>query len=180
MITGYATINSALQAMQIGAFDYIAKPFTREELRKVVRRAANLVGVSQSAGRDSRMMSGEATNAGDSEIMGIGEHTWLMRQENGDVVMGVERPLLYSLGKIQTIYLPAEGDEIRQGSVYFQIFSADLRSQSLLSPLTGRVVEVNQSIIDDPSRLVEDPYGEGWLIRLDPEKFDEEIKMLGR
>lgn len=180
MITGYATINTALQAMQIGAFDYIAKPFTREELRKVVRRAANLVGVSKSAGQESKLFSKEAGGVSDSEIKGIGEHTWIMRQENGDVIMGVERPLLYSMGKIQTLYLPSMGDEIRQGSVYFQIFSADLRSQSLLSPLTGRVVEVNQKIIDDPSRLVEDPYGEGWLIKIEPEKFDEEIKMLGR
>jgi len=36
MITGYATINTALQAQQLGAFDYLAKPFTRDELLKVV------------------------------------------------------------------------------------------------------------------------------------------------
>ena len=47
MITGYATINTALQAMQLGAFDYLSKPFTRDELKKVVRRAADLVNASK-------------------------------------------------------------------------------------------------------------------------------------
>ncbi|MCK5742889.1 MAG: response regulator, partial [Chlorobi bacterium] len=42
MITGYATINSALQAMQLGAFDYLAKPFTKEELVKIIHRALDM------------------------------------------------------------------------------------------------------------------------------------------
>jgi len=49
MITGYATINTALQAKQLGAFDYIAKPFTRKELMGVIRRAAELVTAAKTS-----------------------------------------------------------------------------------------------------------------------------------
>ncbi|MFN3781909.1 MAG: response regulator, partial [Candidatus Kapaibacteriota bacterium] len=130
MITGYATINTALQAMQLGAFDYIAKPFTRDELRKVIERAASLVSAQSSTEGKSPLQNEIISN-----IQGIGQYSWLMMNDEGLVVLGVERAVLYSVGKIQTVYLPSVGDEIRQGSVYFQIFSSDLRTQSIFSPL---------------------------------------------
>ncbi len=176
MITGYATINTALQATQLGAFDYIAKPFTKDELRKVVKRAADFISASWDKPKneieeDKMKMKGN--------LKGIGEYSWMVRQEDGTVLIGVERPFLYSIGKIQTVYLPSKGDELRQGSVYFQVFSSDLRSQSLLSPLSGNVVEVNKYVIDNPNASLQDPYNKGWLIRIDPTNFDNEIKLLG-
>ncbi len=174
MITGYATINSALQAMQFGAFDYIAKPFTREELRKVIGRASSLVESQLKS--DSKL---PLQNELISNIRGVGQYTWLMMDDEGLVVLGVERALLYSVGKIQTIYLPSVGDKIRQGSVYFQIFSSDLRAQPIFSPLSGTVVEVNERVIQDPEVAVQDPYGDGWLIKLRPENFEADMKTLG-
>lgn len=181
MITGYATINTALQAQQLGAFDYIAKPFTREELKKVIKRAIGLVIASQNAGKNLSTLSigripVEKRQGG---IKGIGEHSWFIRNDDGIVLIGVERAFLYSIGKIQNIYLPAVGDELRQGSVYFQIFSTDLRSETLLSPLSGIVSAVNDELFYNPDILLDDPYGKGWLIKLSPNKFDEEIKIIG-
>jgi FixJ family two-component response regulator/glycine cleavage system H lipoate-binding protein len=178
MITGYATINTALQAMQLGAFDYLSKPFTRDELKKVVQRAADLVNASQKTKTEEEKKTGDYGKIS-GNIKGIGEHSWFMRQEDGAVLIGVERPLLYTLGKIQTVYMPAIGDKLRQGSVYFQIFSTDLRSQSLLCPLSGDVIEINQNVVDNPNKALEDPYGDGWLIKIEPENFSEEVKLLG-
>ena len=177
MITGYATINSALQATQLGAFDYLAKPFTRDELRKIVARAADLVAVSKTV--DSNKIIRKDPEKVTGEIKGIGKHTWMMRDDDGTVLIGVERPFLYSIGKIQTVYLPAKGDELRQGSVYFQIFSADLRSQSVLSPLSGSVIEVNQKVLDNPNEALQEPYSDGWLLKIAPSNFEEEVKLIG-
>ena len=115
-----------------------------------------------------------------SSIKGIGEHSWLMHEDDGSVLIGVERTFLITIGRIQTVYLPSEGDELRQGSIYFQVFSADLRSQSLLSPLSGIVVKVNDDIYNNPNEMLEDPYGKGWLIKIKPTNLDEEIKLIGR
>ena len=71
------------------------------------------------------------------------------------------------------------GDEVRQGAVYLQIFSSDMRSYSVLSPLSGSVVEVNQKVVDDAESALQDPFGDGWLIRLKPSRFDAEVKELG-
>ncbi|MGQ9818414.1 MAG: response regulator [Candidatus Kapaibacteriales bacterium] len=175
MITGYATINTALQAMHFGAFDYIAKPFTREELRKVIERSASLVPSLQKAQTTQSPLQNELI----SNIRGVGQYSWLMMNDEGLVVIGVERAILYSMGKIQTVYLPSVGDEIRQGGIFFQIFSSDLRTQSIYAPVSGTVVEVNQKVVENPEIAVEDPYGEGWLVKLRPSNFEEDMKTLG-
>ncbi len=179
MITGYATINTALQAQELGAFDYLAKPFTRKELMKIVKRAADLAKTSREKAAASENPAAVGAEKMPSSLKGIGEHSWLMIEEDGEVRIGVERPFLYSLGKLQSVYLPEVGDELRQGSVYFQAFSADLKSDSLLCPVSGIVTDVNKEVIDNPNKALEDPYGQGWLLKLSPTKFEEERKLLG-
>jgi len=176
MITGYATINTALQATQLGAFDYIAKPFSKKELLGVLKRASDLV----TAGATGVAAEG-AGNARQEvdRIKAIGDNSWLMLLEDETVMLGVEGSFIQMIGKIQSIYLPDKGDEIRQGGQYLQIFSADMRSHTILSPLSGTVMDVNQKVLDDPSSALQDPYGEGWLIKLKPDRFDAEIKLLG-
>ncbi|MBU8932857.1 MAG: response regulator [candidate division Zixibacteria bacterium] len=181
MITGYATINTALQATQLGAFDYVAKPFTRKELQGVVRRAAEMASPPDSAQRGQ--ITGERSDTDSheriQEFKSVGDNAWLMLRDDGIVVFGVEHSFLQTIGTVQNIYLPSIGDKLRQGGTYLQIMSTDMRSHSLVSPLSGTVVEVNQKVIDDPQSALQDPFGEGWLIRLQPSRFDLEIKELG-
>lgn len=179
MITGYATINTALQATELGAFDYIAKPFTKSELRSVIQRASELVlkseAVREKAGAEAKGAAGISAR----ELKAIGDFSWIMVQEDSTVLMGVERSFLHTIGRIQNIFLPSVGDKLRQGSAYLQIFSSDLRSHTVLSPLSGQVIEVNEKVLDNPATALEDPYGDGWLIRLKPSRFEIEIKELG-
>jgi len=180
MITGYATINTALQATQLGAFDYIAKPFSRKELQGVVRRAADLVRATE-AGPESATTGTASTGTPQvAELFkAVGDNTWMVLEEAGIVLLGVEHSFLTTIGRIQALYLPNIGDEVRQGGVYAQFFSADLRSHTVLSPLSGTVVEVNQQVLDDPATTLQDPYGDGWLIRLKPSRFEQESGEFG-
>ncbi len=186
IITGYATINTAIQAIESGAFDYIAKPFTRKQLREVVRRAAELVSVSRKAIKPKILSDIEEKDIAGKEISNeqinktAGNFSWFILEEDGTVTIGIERAVLYSVGAIQTVYLPSVGDSIRQGSVFFQLFSADLRTQSLRSPLSGEVARVNKKVVADPQGALQDPYGEGWLIKIKPAFYEDEIKLLGR
>jgi CheY-like chemotaxis protein len=180
MITGYATINTALQATKLGAFDYIAKPFSRKELVGVMKRASDLVTAAADSGAPGGARAGtEEAGHRQETIRLVGENSWLMVQEDGSILLGVEGSFVQTIGRIQSIYLPNRGDEIRQGGSYLQIFCADMRSHSIPSPLSGTVVEVNQNVIDDPESALQDPYGEGWLVRLKPSRFESERKILG-
>jgi glycine cleavage system H lipoate-binding protein len=178
MITGYATINTALQSMQLGAFDYLAKPFTRDELKKVIIRAADIISASEGVISDN-ITHLEIDDPVGKGFKGIGKNSWMMVLDEGYVQIGVERPFLINMGQIQSVYLPSVGDEIRQGSVCFQAFSADFRSQSLYSPLSGLVIEINEFVNKEPGKALQDPYKDGWLFKIKPSNFDEEIKVIG-
>lgn len=180
MITGYATINTALQATYLGVFDYIAKPFTRSELLSVVNRAVQLVRATTERTNLAPSDPGEspAQLSDPQNKRTVGEYGWKRLEDDGTVVLGIERSFVESVGRIQNIFLPARGDEIRQGGVYLRIFSADLRSHTVLSPLSGIVVDVNQSHGGQPQALAERAEDE-WLVRLKPSKFEFEIKELG-
>ncbi len=178
MITGYATVNTALQATQLGAFDYVAKPFAKSELLGVINRAVDLA-LAQAALGDSRQIATGGNRLETKTFKTIGDNSWVMLERDGAVLLGVEHAFVQGLGKIQTVYLPEPGDELRQGSVYLKIFSSDLTAHPIMSPLTGTVIEVNQQVLADPNKALEDPYGEGWLVRLRPTRFDEEIALLG-
>ncbi len=179
MITGYATINTALQATELGAFDYIAKPFTKSELRAVLQRACDIVSKSEDAVADPKAEVTAGPKAPPKGLKTLGDFSWMMVQNDGTVLLGVERSFLLTIGQIQNIFLPSAGDKIRQGSVYLQFFSTDLRSHAVLSPLSGTVVEANEKVSETPSSILEDPYGEGWLIRLKPSRLEFELKELG-
>jgi CheY-like chemotaxis protein/glycine cleavage system H lipoate-binding protein len=177
MITGYATINTALQATQLGAFDYVAKPFSKAEFRSVVKRAADVV--SSDSGSAAEADTAVKPHDSARSFKNIGDKSWMMMQDDGMVLMGVERSFLLAVGRLQNIFLPARGDKLRQGSVCMQLFSADMRSHTCVSPLSGTVVDINDKIAAQPELLIEDPYDEGWLIKLDPANYEYELKVLG-
>lgn len=176
MLTGYATINSALQAMEMGAFDYLAKPFTREEIKRVINRATDLVRIKRSQKESEQPI--QSSKKFQNTITTTGKNTWFMTLQDDLLLIGVERPILIDIGSIVSVYLPEIGDEIRQGSVFLEIVSLDLRTHTATAPFSGTVVEVNKYILNNPDKLIEDPYDKGWLIKIEPFQFEEELSAL--
>lgn len=183
MVTGYATISTAMQAMKLGAFDYIAKPFTRAELRGVVRRASHLAaemgGPPPSGPEDVATGEQDSGPRRSSVLRTLGHNSWMMMLEDGSVQIGVEEAFVRGIGVIQEIDLPTPGDRLAQGAVCLQIFSADLRTHVVWSPLSGQVVEVNPRLRQDPTAALQDPYDQGWLLRIKPSNFEAERQVLG-
>lgn len=173
MITGYATISTALQAQKLGAFDYIAKPFTKAELVSVVRRASEMVLASNP---DQEPHPSINTH---SDFRHIGESTWISIQDDGTVNMGVDRAFLEKTADYPVLYLPAERDEIRQGAMFMQLLAPDRQTHTVLSPLSGSVVAVNESIRTLPKPQAPEDQPGLWVIRLTPSKFKYEIQNLG-
>ncbi len=92
------------------------------------------------------------------------EHDWA-RIEGDDAVLGITWFAQDALGEIVYAELPEAGSELAAGEPYGELESVKAVSE-VFSPLTGEVVEVNESLQDEPQRVNEDCYGEGWLIRL--------------
>lgn len=92
------------------------------------------------------------------------EHEWL--DSASPATVGITSVAADALGDIVYLELPAVGDEVTAGAVIGEVESTKSVSE-LFSPVSGTVVEVNQAAVDDPSLVNSDPYGAGWLLRVE-------------
>jgi len=102
------------------------------------------------------------------------EHDWA-RIDGDEAVLGVTWFAQDSLGELVHYEPPQEDARIEKDRTYGEVESVKAVSD-LISPLSGRVLEVNQKVVDAPETVNEDPYGEGWLVRIgltDPAEVDQ-------
>jgi len=92
-------------------------------------------------------------------------HTWAAG--DGDVVtVGLDDFAAQLVGPPDALELPAVGSGVRQGERAWRVRVAD-RSLAMLSPVGGRVVAVNREVLESPRLAAEDPYGKGWLLKVE-------------
>ena len=92
------------------------------------------------------------------------EHDWA-RVEGDEAVLGVTWFAADSLGELVHFEPPAVGATVTKDESYGEVESVKAVSD-LVAPLSGEVLAVNQAVVDAPETVNEDPYGEGWLIRI--------------
>jgi glycine cleavage system H protein len=90
-------------------------------------------------------------------------HTWLSQEGHDTARVGLDDFCSRLLGEIDAVELPDLGDQVGQGQPAIAT-RKDGRKIAVLSPVAGRVLAVNQEVVADPRILVDDPYGEGWLM----------------
>ena len=99
-----------------------------------------------------------------AELRYNAEHDWA-RIEGGEATLGITWFAQDSLGDLVHFEPPDDGAEVAKGSSYGEVESVKAVSD-LISPLSGTVIEVNAKVVSEPETVNEDPYGEGWLIRI--------------
>lgn len=99
------------------------------------------------------------------------EHEWT-KLEDDLVIIGITDYAQDALGEIVYIELPSEGDEITKGNPFGAVESTKSVSD-LYAPVSGEVVEVNEALLDSPEAINEDPYGDGWMIKVKPYDIGE-------
>jgi len=98
------------------------------------------------------------------ELQYHSEHDWA-RIEGEEATLGITWFAQDALGELVHYEAPEEGAEIAKGSSYGEVESVKAVSD-LIAPLSGVILEVNQKVVGEPETVNEDPYGEGWLIRI--------------
>ncbi len=101
------------------------------------------------------------------------EHDWA-RVEDDEAVLGITWYAQDALGELVHYEPPAVGATIAADAPYGEVESVKAVSD-VFAPLSGEVLEVNQKVVDAPETVNEDPYGEGWLVRIrlnDPSEAD--------
>ena len=101
------------------------------------------------------------------------EHDWA-RIEGDEAVLGITWFAQDALGELVHYEAPEAGATVAKDASYGEIESVKAVSD-VVSPLSGEVLEVNQKAVEEPEIVNDDPYGEGWLIRIrmsDPGEAD--------
>jgi glycine cleavage system H protein len=101
------------------------------------------------------------------------EHDWA-RIDDDEAVLGITWFAQDALGELVHFEPPGEGASTAAGSSYGEVESVKAVSD-VIAPLSGEILEVNQKVVDAPETVNEDPYGEGWLVRIklsDPSEVD--------
>ena len=114
-----------------------------------------------------------ATESYPDELKYHREHDWA-RVDGNEATLGITWFAQDSLGELVHYEPPEQGASIAKDSSYGEVESVKAVSE-VISPVSGEVIEVNQKVVEAPETVNEDPYGEGWLIRVrltDPGEAD--------
>ena len=95
------------------------------------------------------------------------EHEWA-RVEGDLAVIGITDYAQDQLGDVVYVELPKVGERVEQFKVFGVIESVKTASD-LYAPISGEIVEINQSVVDEPAQVNDAPYGDGWLIKVRPD-----------
>ncbi len=183
VITGYASIESAVETVKFGAMDYVQKPFTEDELLEFVKTAVikrqdklekqmrhkiHLIkpGISE---RKSRFELNVPAGAFISK-----QHAWARIELNGAVCIGLDDLIRKIFTKIDRVELPETGKRIEKGETLFSVSFGDY-SLKIPSPLSGQVISVNSEQTEHPEWLAIKPFELSWMCRIEPSDLAGEL-----
>lgn len=102
------------------------------------------------------------------------EHEWV-RTNGSDVIVGITDYAQSSLGDIVFVELPTVGTVLDKGHSCIVVESVKAASD-VYAPISGKVVEVNNALVDTPEQINRDPYGAGWMVKIElsnPKELDD-------
>ncbi|MCD7779241.1 MAG: glycine cleavage system protein GcvH [Candidatus Gastranaerophilales bacterium] len=98
-------------------------------------------------------------------------------EENGNYNIGLTDYAIEQLGDIVYVELPSIGEEYTKGEIFGTIESVKAASE-IYMPVSGKVIEINEQLIEKPELLNESPFEEMWLIKISSETYDEDSQDL--
>lgn len=104
------------------------------------------------------------------------QHEWA-RADANRVTVGITQYAQDALGDVVYVDLPAAGTRVEKGQPFGEVESTKSVSD-LYAPLTGTIVERNESLESQPELVNSDPYGEGWMVVIEADQLDELEGML--
>lgn len=105
------------------------------------------------------------------------EHEWLRREDDGSVTVGITDHAQAALGDLVYVELPEVGQDLDVDGEMAVVESVKAASD-VYAPIAGSVVAVNEELADDPEKINTDPYGDGWIVKLQPEGSIDESALM--
>jgi len=183
IITGYATVETAVECMKYGAMDYVEKPFTEDELleftrkllikreeriKQTIKPSVNITNVENILGSKS---TGFSIPGG---VFISDTHCWMSINQEGQAQIGIDDFAMKLIGKVDSIESPNLGMQVGKGEV---LFTAKVNGKAIQfkSPISGKVVRVNNQLFEDLSALEYSSYHKNWVCIIDSDELDSEL-----
>lgn len=102
-------------------------------------------------------------------------HEWARMEDDGTVTVGISDHAQGQLGDLVYVELPSVGDSVEAGNACAVVESVKAASD-VYSPVSGKVIKVNDALADKPEAINEDAFGDGWIFRIapsDPSEMEE-------
>ncbi len=180
MTTGYSTVENAVKSLYNGAIDFVPKPFTADELISSVSRGLRYLEIQKKIFESKNKIDDPSIIyvPCPAKYFRLGYASWASLDNTGSIVVGVTDLFLKTIESINEIELQKIDDEIVQGNTCSQIKSKEELVHFVLSPVSGRIIEMNERLLTDTSIVEKDPYFNGWFYRIIPSDSEYELKHL--
>ncbi len=186
IITGYATVETAVECMKYGAMDYVEKPFTEDELleftkKSLIKREDKISKMLKPKVQITQLKETSGAKSPEFQIPGgvfISDgHCWANVSEDGSAKVGLDDFAKKVIGKIDAVELPNLGMTVKKGQSLFTI-EQGTRNISFKSPVSGKVKEINKFINEEIDSLNVTSYDQNWICEIDADELDSEIPTL--
>jgi CheY-like chemotaxis protein len=186
VITGYGSIETAVQTLQHGACEYVQKPFTADELAEfakklTIKREARIEAQRRPNVRVVAPEMAEVVSASEYCVPGgaflSAGHAWVRIEPEGQVRVGIDDFVRKALGTVKAVALPERGKVVKQGEPLFTL-KGPAGEVQVVAPLSGRVEHDNAGLLTDPGDLLRSPYDRGWVCLLTPSDLAAELPAL--
>ena len=183
IITGFATVETAVDCMKFGAMDYVQKPFTEDELlefvkKLLIKREDRISKTLKPKVHITHFKEAAGAKTPEFQIPGgvfISEgHCWANVSEDGTAKVGIDDFAKKIIGKIDSIGLPNLGMVVKKGQSLFNIAQGQ-RTISFKSPVSGKVKDVNKFINNELDSLDFTPYDKNYVCEIDTDELDSEL-----
>ncbi len=184
IITGYASVETAVETMRYGAMDYVQKPFTEDELiafvkKALIKRQDKIQKQLKPKVHITHVPTSDDFTQGEFAIPGgvfiSKNHTWVSMNQAGIAKIGIDDFAKKLVGRVYSVELPNLGMNVNAGQPLFTI-KQGTRSITFNSPVSGKVSQINTILKDNIEAFDVTPYERNWICALDAENLDNEIK----
>jgi CheY-like chemotaxis protein len=186
VITGYASIDTAVETMKYGAMDYVQKPFTEDELieffnKCLIKRKDRL---ERQMKPTVRLVTPSTQESGSQREFNVPagifvapNHTWVNIEMNGAARIGMDDFIRKTIPDIAAIKLPKPDKKVNRGEPLFSI-RHNSRTIDICSPISGRVTVVNDEHGEHPEWIASKPFELSWMCCIEPSNLSDELHAL--
>jgi len=178
--TGFSTLENAVRALNDGAMGFIPKPFTIDELTSIMHRGMKYKELLKNKYLPNSLLEDDLLSfiPCPPKYYRLGFDSWLLEGPEGTIKMGLTDLFLKSVGMLDSFESMQIDETIFQGGTCLKIKDSNELSHQVLSPISGKIIDINKRIIEDSTFLEKDPYFKGWIYRIIPNNLEHDLMNL--